>query len=273
MLQVGLTYAYEISKNLSFGIAPTFNYAALELAPNPLSSPSMVGYPVADQAAAFGFGAQVGVLFQTDDGFKLGASYKSQQFFSEFDFENTYLDGSAAPNVLFKMNYPSILSAGIGYSTDNFDFALDYRYVDYENTEGFEASGWTQTASVAGFGWENISIISAGLQYKGIKGIPLRVGYTHSGVPIQEDLAFFSTSATAIIKSAFQIGAGFELSDKLNLNITYHHGSSGDPVSGPLLNPLLINETNPLGMVPQSEVSYEMTTDMIMFGVNYTFIK
>ena len=87
--------------------------------------------------------------------------------FSEFEFENTYLDGSPAKNT-FQMDYPAIFSLGLGYSIGDVDLALDFRRVDYENTDGFSETGWTPTASVAGFGWENISILSAGLQYKGI---------------------------------------------------------------------------------------------------------
>ena len=274
LLQIGATYAYEINKNLSIGFEPTFNYAALELAPNPLASPSQtLGYPVSDQAAATGFGGQVGIFYQTDKGFKIGASYKSPQFFSDFEFKNTYLDNSAAPDVLFRMDYPAIYSAGLGYSADMFDFALDYRYVDYANTKGFENSGWTQTASVAGFGWESISIISTGLQFNGINKLPLRIGYTFSSNPIQEDLVFFSIPATAIIKHAFQFGFGYGVTNNIDLNVTYHHGTSAGVTRGSILSPLLINETDPLGAVPSSEVSYEMTTDMIMLGINYRFVK
>ena len=39
LLQIGLAYAYEITDQLSIGIQPTFNYAALELAPNPVARP------------------------------------------------------------------------------------------------------------------------------------------------------------------------------------------------------------------------------------------
>ncbi|MFT7604266.1 MAG: long-chain fatty acid transport protein [Saprospiraceae bacterium] len=274
LLQVGFTYAYEISKNLSIGLAPTINYAALELAPNPLASPSQtLGYPVSKQSSAIGFGGQVGIFYQSESGFKLGVSYKSPQFFSDFDFENTYLDESAAPNVAFNMDYPAIYSVGLGYSVDKLDIAIDYRYVDYANTDGFEKNGWTPVASVAGFGWESISIISAGVQFNGIEKVPLRVGYTYSSNPITEDLAFFSTPATAIIKNAFQLGVGYEINDNLDLNATYHHGSSGGATSGQLLNPGLISEADPLGKVPGSEVSYEMSTDMIMLGVNYRFSK
>lgn len=272
LLQVGATYAYELSENLSIGVAPTFNYAALELAPNPIASPNpMLGYPVADKASAIGFGGQVGLFYQTDVGFKLGVSYKSPQFFGDFDFEQSYLDGSEAPNVPFRMDYPAIYSVGMGYSMDLLDIALDYRYVDYANTEGFEASGWTPTASVAGFGWESISVISAGIQLNLIENIPIRAGYTYSSNPITDDLAFFSTPATAIIKNAFQFGLGYDNGGKVALNLVYHHGSSGGQTTGQLLNPLLISADNPLGKVPNSEVSYEMTTDLLMLGLNFTF--
>jgi long-chain fatty acid transport protein len=270
-LQVGVSYAYEITEHLSVGIAPTFDYAALELLPNPLASPSQtLGYPISNKASAFGFGAQIGIFYQMDSGLKLGASYKTAQSFSDFEFENTYLDGSTAPGVNFNMGYPAIMSVGLGYSQDIFDFALDYRYVNYENTEGFEASGWTQTGSVAGFGWNNISIISAGVQVNAIQNLPVRLGYTYSSNPISSDLAFFSAPATAIIENAFQIGTGFELSDKLTLNLTFHHGASSGSTSGPLLSPMIISPTNPTGQIPGSQVAYDMTTDLILVGINYS---
>lgn len=272
LMQVGITYSYKISDKVSIGIAPTFNYAALELAPNPLASPSSEkGYPVSDKANAFGAGGQVGIYYNSGEGLKLGASYKTQQYFSNFIFNNKYLDGSTAPDVKFQMNYPAIFSAGIGFSKGLIDFAFDYRYVNYKNTEGFEAKGWTNNASVKGFGWDNISVVSAGLQYKGIKKLPLRAGYTFSSNPISSELAFFSTPATAIIKNAFQFGFGYEFSNKVTLNAVYHHGSSSGSTSGPLLSPMMISGSNPYGAVPGSLVSYKMTTDMLMFGINYNF--
>ncbi len=272
LLQVGLTYAYEISDKFSIGIQPNIDYAALELAPNPTASPTMAGYPTTDKASAIGFGAQFGLFYDSGLGIKLGASYKTAQKFGEFEFENTYLDNSTAKNN-FQMDYPAIFSVGFGYSTGDVDLALDFRRVDYENTEGFSETGWTPTASVAGFGWENISILSAGLQYKGINKLPLRFGYTYSSNPIPEEVTFFNIPATAIIKDAFQFGLSYEASDKLSLDAVFHYGSSGDPTSGPLLNPQFITSGNPYGAIPGSEVSYEMTTSMIMVGASYTFGK
>lgn len=272
MMQVGVTYAYELSDKVSIGIQPTFNWGALQLEPNPLASPSQtLGYPKSNKASAFGAGAQVGIYYDSDKGIKLGASYKTQQYFGDFKFENTYLNGTPAPTVNFKMNYPAIFSAGIGYSNKAIDFALDYRFVNYEKTDGFEAKGWTNTASVKGFGWKNISIISAGLQYKLTDKVPLRVGYTFSSNPINSELAFFSAPAPAIIKHGFQIGTGLQLGKHSTINATYHHGSSGGSVSGPLLSPMMISGANPYGAIPGSSVSYKMTTDLFMLGYTYHF--
>jgi long-chain fatty acid transport protein len=272
LLQVGFTWAYEISDQLSIGVAPTFNYSALELAPNPIASPSMdKGYPVADRASALGYGGQVGIYFHSESGLKLGASYKSQQFFNEFTFDNTYLDGTEAPSVNFTMNYPSIISVGAGFSKKLFDLAVDYRYVTYSGTEGFEKDGWTQTASVAGFGWQDISIVSAGLQFKGVDRLPIRVGYTYSSNPIKPELAFFSTPATAVIKNAFQLGLGYEFTPQFTLNAMYHHGNSSGSTSGPLMSPMMVTASNPYGNIPGSEVSYKMTTDLWMIGLQFKF--
>ncbi|MRX66274.1 OmpP1/FadL family transporter [Maribacter luteus] len=273
LLQIGFTYAYEISERFSVGIEPTMNYATLELMPNPTANPSQTaGYPSTDKATALGFGAQFGVFYDSGKGFKAGASYKTTQSFGDFEFDNTYLDGATGTND-FNMDYPAIYSLGLGYSLGNVDLALDYRMVDYENTDGFSTTGWTETASVAGFGWENISIISAGIQYKGIDRFPIRLGYTYSSNPINDEVTFFNIPATAVIKNAYQVGFSYEINDNFSLDAVYHHGASGDATSGPLLNPMFVQAYPPYGAIPGSEVSYDMTTDMIMFGVAYTFKK
>lgn len=298
LLQVGLAWAYEVTDNFSIGIQPTVNYAALELAPNPISPPSFPvsmggtgkGYPTSDKASAIGYGAQFGLFYNSNGGIKIGASYKTAQKFNDLEFKNTYLDGTSAPDVAFNMDYPAILSLGLGYSTDLFDLALDFREVDYKNTEGFEASGWDlatsgpmtgfPTGAVKGFGWKNIQILSAGIQYKGIEKLPLRVGYTYSSNPIDEKLAFFSIPATAVIKHAMQFGFSYPMTDKLMLNGVYHYGTSGEKTEGTMLDPTPDfmggpwNATsNPLGIIPGTKVGYEMTTSMIMLGVTYTFTK
>ncbi len=290
LLQVSLSYSYQLSDKFSIGFQPNIDYAALQLAPNPLASPDFPppngtgkGYPTTDKASAIGYGAQVGVFYDSGEMLKLGMSYKTKQSFGELDFKQTYLDGSAAPNVQFTMNYPAIFSVGMGLSGEKFDFALDYRTVFYEDTEGFKESGWQiatsgpatgfPTGAVNGFGWQNMSIISAGLQYQITEKMPIRVGYTYSSNAIKDELAFFSAPAPAVINNAAQIGLGYKFNDKWELNALYHQGFRGDGVTGELLSPTAITATNPLGAMSGTSVSYNMETSLIQFTINYTFGK
>ena len=300
LLQIGFTWSYAFSEKFSIGIQPNFNYANLELEPNPLSSPDFPppfgtgkGYPKGD-ASATGFGGQIGLYYDSLNGFKFGLSYKSQQSFSEFDFDSQFLDGTKdTRETKFTMNYPAIYSVGIGYSKGIVDFALDYRYVDYEGTDGFKESGWAlaeegpftgfPTGSVQGFGWKDISVVSAGLQLKAIDRLPLRFGYTYSTNPIDEELTFFSIPATAIIAHAFQFGFSYEFSDTFTLDAVYHYGVSDGKTKGQMLTPepegMDLNgdgnngfwnpQTNPLGKIPGTEVAYDMNTSMIMVGLNF----
>jgi long-chain fatty acid transport protein len=270
LLQFGVTYAYELSDKFSIGVQPNFDYASLELLPNPTANPTAAGYPQADRASAFGFGAQVGLFFDSGSGFKAGASYKTTQSFGAFKLDNTYLDNSQGTNE-FTIDYPAIWSLGLGYSLGYVDLALDYRLVDYKNTKGFDATGWTPTFSVAGFGWDNVSILSAGLQYKAIQRLPIRVGYTYSTNPISSETAFFNIPATAIIKNAFQLGLGYEAGEHFQIDGVFHYGFSGSATAGPIYNPQFIQSSPPFGAIPGSEVSYKMTTSMFMFGAQYSW--
>ena len=272
LFQISFTWAYELSDQFSIGLQPNFDWSSLELMPNPTGNPTAAGYPSTDETTALGFGGQIGLYFDSGSGFKAGAAYKTTQSFGDFEFDNTYLDGGTGTNE-FKLDYPAIWSVGLGYSAGDVDLALDYRFVDYENTDGFSEVGWSPTASVVGFGWENMSIISAGIQYSGIDKLPLRLGYTYSSNPIPDELAFFSVPATAIIKNAFQFGLSYEASDKFTIDGVFHYGNSGDATAGPLLNPQFAESFPPYGAIPGSEVSYDMTTSMIMVGASYTFLK
>lgn len=271
LMQVGLTYAYKITDEFSFGLAPMLDYSALEVRPNPLASPSMtLGYPESNNATALGYGFQAGLYYASKGGFKAGASYKSPQFFGDLSLRNTYLDGTDAGTVNFNLDFPAIYSAGVGYSNNTFDIGVDYRYVDYQNTDGFSTTGWTQTGSIAGFGWNSISVVAVGLQFKGIPNLPIRAGYTYSQNPVREETAFFSTSAPAIIQNAVQFGLGYTFNDRFTINAGYHYGFAGE-VSGPLLSPMAMGETNPLGAVPGSKVTHKMTTSMLLLGVDVAF--
>ena len=86
-------------------------------------------------------------------------------------------------------------------------------------------------------------------------------------------MAFYNIPATAIIKNAFQLGLSYAIGNNFSLDGVYHHGFSSGSTSGPLLNPMFVSSSNPYGAIPGSEVSYKMTTALVMVGLKYTFNK
>ena len=87
------------------------------------------------------------------------------------------------------------------------------------------------------------------------------------------DISFFNIPTTAIIENAFQFGLSYPLNDNFAIDGVFHFGTNGGKTSGPLLNPMFIENFLPYGAIPGSEVSYDMTTSMVMVGVSYTIDK
>ncbi len=274
IIQLGITWAYELTDHLSIGVQPILNYGILNFKPNATSAPSLTaGYPETDEASKkIGFGAAIGAFYDSGTGFKAGISYKTVQSFSSFEFDNTFSDGTTGTSA-FDLDFPPILSLGLGYSTDAFDLALDYRYVFFENTNGFTKDGFTSVASISGFGWNNIHMLSLGVQYKGIDRFPIRLGYVYNTNPVEEDLAFFSSVAPAVIQHGIDLGFGYELSDRVTLDGAFHVGFSDGMTSGPILIPGLVAASPPYGAVPGSEVSYKTRSTIASIGINYLFSK
>lgn len=278
LMQLGLTAAYEVVEGLSVGLAPTFNYSSLLIQPVPIAAPSENGYAIGERTSALGYGFQAGVFYMTDMGLNFGLAYKSPQWFQDLEIDGKYLDGSAAPTANFNLDYPAIITAGVGYKAELFDVALDYRFINYENTDGFAETGWViaengyPNGAVAGFGWKNVNVIAAGVQLKMIEKVPIRLGYTYSSNPITEDNVFFSVAAPAVIEHAVQLGFSYEITDNFNLSLAYHRGLATE-VSGQIMNPMLISAENPLGAVPDTKLTSKMHTNVALIGLAYRFGK
>jgi long-chain fatty acid transport protein len=271
LFQTSFTYSYKLSENLSIGIQPNFNYHTMKLFPNPFASPTAKGYANGDGASAFGYGAQLGIFYDSKKGIKLGLSYKTKQKFSDVEFTNASLDGSEAPPNTFSLDFPSVVSVGMGYSKNNIDFALDFRQIFYENTNGFSKSAWTSTGSVTALGFKNVSVVCAGVQFKGVAKLPIRLGYTYSSSHLDPQLPFFAASAPLDIKHGIQAGVGYLLSDRVTINGVFHFGTSAGTAKGQLMSPLAVTAANPYGAIPGTEISFNSTTKMVMIGVNYSF--
>jgi long-chain fatty acid transport protein len=223
VLQLVPTAAFQVTDRLSIGLAPTVSMIEVNLDPNYLASPNPLGYPSATHARThWGLGFQAGLYYETDRQWRLGASYKSPQWTEELTFYDS--NPISGPETLrLNVDYPGIISAGAAYyGIPGVVWAIDFRYVDYANTELFgHDTGFDAANAFTGLGWRSVFSISTGIQYQLTEAISLRCGYLYTQNPIRDEEAFYNIAAPALYEHIISLGATLRLTCRTSLSIAY----------------------------------------------------
>ncbi|MCA8988840.1 MAG: outer membrane protein transport protein [Planctomycetaceae bacterium] len=214
--------------------------------------------------AAWGIGYQIGVYYESpDSGWNFGASYKSPQWFEDFEINSTdHLGGYR--RLKMDLDYPAIISMGVGYTGfERVKLACDVRYIDYENTSGFQEAGFTPTGAVTGFGWSSIWAVSTGVEYKIHDGFFWRWGYTYNQSPIDETNMFYNSPAPALIQHHLSTGFSVDCGGGWMTSMAFHYGFRNS-VSGNWVHPAL-------GSVPGTDITASLATYGLACGISKKF--
>jgi long-chain fatty acid transport protein len=269
VLQVAPTIAVAVTQNISVGITPTINLARLSVTPLFFSPPDDANgdtfstYPSGTATRyTWGGGITFGLLYTDPSGINLGASIKSPQWFEKFRAHSA--DELGAPRVLKTgFDLPMTISVGGAYTGfENWTFALDLRYFDYANTDGFRGSGFNADGSVAGLGWKNIYAVASGVQYQAFERLALRMGYSYNTNPIDESVAFFNLASPLIQQHMLSAGATYEFAPGCLASLSYTHVFENS-VTGPIVTPA--------GEIPGSTVTSFMYADLLIATVGVRF--
>ena len=243
LLQIALPVACRLTDRLSVGFAPTGNWASLAVTPFSAAAPDpTTGGPVypngARMDAKWGVGFQTGVYFNDAcTGWHAGVNYSSPQWFQDFKINSRSPNG-VPRQLAFNLDYPGILSLGLAYSgAPRWDFSCDVRYIDYENTDGFQTAQFAPDGSVTGFGWNSIWVVAFGTQYQVSNCVKLRMGYSFNESPVDSENIFFNVAAPAVVQH--HLSGGFEIDTRWDwiLAFAYHHGFENS-VTGPIQLPV-----------------------------------
>ncbi|RKZ51016.1 MAG: hypothetical protein DRQ99_33440 [Candidatus Parabeggiatoa sp. nov. 3] len=110
------------------------------------------------------------------------------------------------------------------------NLALEYQRIEYSGvkalsnpsnlvfTPGETALG---TPDGLGFGWEDMNILKAGLQWEYSPDLTLRVGYSHANNPFPNTQALFNILAPNVIRTHYTFGLSTALSKKVDFNVTF----------------------------------------------------
>ncbi len=265
-MQIHTTLACRVTDNWSIGVAPTFNWTSLTVSPWPAAAPNADGtYPSGGSAdSRWGLGLQVGAYWEdVCSGWSFGASYKTSQWVEEYKINST--DASGYPRQLtFDMDYPAIISVGVGYAGfERLSLAWDVRYIDYNNTDGFRTTGFNPaTGAIVGFGWNSIVTTSLGAQYQVSERLSVRAGYTFNENPIEDKVTFYNIHAPAIVQNHMSCGFSYDMPHRWTLALAYTYGFE---------NQITGQWQSPAGPIPGSSVTSELSTHLASGAIYVKF--
>lgn len=266
LVQIPIGMARQMTERFSIGFSAIPSFSMLQVIPAPFAAPVTGGSTMpyylsaGNNAPAMGGGFSVGVHYAFEKA-NLGFSYRSPVWFQEFTWNRKDL-ANASHTLKFQMNLPQVVSAGIGISpAKRTRIGIDARWLNYEDTVGFDREGYAYDGSVAGFGWKNIWAVGGGLQQEVAKATRIMVGYNHSGNPIPNKYTFFNTPAPAIVQHHVSGGINQNLG-KLDMTVTYYHAFQNS-ITGPWISGQ--------GPIPGTTVTSEMSENSVTIGVGKSF--
>ena len=274
LMKISPAIAWKAGERLRFGLAANIDWESLAITPMPIGAPDADPGPdgapgTADDRAfyasaaasdgAFGFGLQAGLQFDVTPKFAIGLAYTSPQMFQDFEFQAVHANPNlpnynTARTITFRMDAPATYAAGIALSpSDRLHLGLDTKYMTYASTKGFDDKGYNADGSVKGFGWENIVVVAAGMQFKANDRFTLRAGYNYSGNPIPDDQSMFNIPAPAVVQHHITAGLGFQVTEGVELNLAAYTALENS-IEGAMYRPSAIPNTKVINTMSEKSV-------------------
>lgn len=269
-LKVPVAAAWQLNDRLALGVSFNGGWASLSARPfggaaPDCSSPTTCYFPDLQEDSSFGWGAQVGIHYEVTEAWALGLSYSTKMRFNEFDWNTTHANPNlpnfgTAREVQFTLDVPRSVTFGTGYQRGPFSFALDGRWINYEDTVGFGSGFDPRTGAALGLGWQDIWVWAVGAEYQVTPAVALRGGWNRSEAAVTSDSVFGNVASLALFEDHLTLGLGIQASEALELNFAYYRVFENEE-TGPFLGPQ--------GPVPGTSVTGTMEVDSFLFGFSF----
>lgn len=271
--QLGVSFAYSraVSDNLSLGASFLLGYQTIEvkgvgafqgftqtftqsmIANRTMSAVSPTNLTDNGKDSSWGYGFQLGALWDVNEMFSVGASYRTKMYMGKFDqYSDLFAEGG-------DFDIPAVGTLGIAFKpNDRLAFALDVQHIWYSDIPAIanendlatkcdlgaafgmpSAPGATYDGRYclggskgAGFGWDDMTVFKFGVQYAVNDKLKLRAGYSHGDNPIDGNQVAFNTLAPAVPEDHFTIGASYLVQDDFELTFWGMYAPE-DTIKGP----------------------------------------
>jgi len=174
---------------------------------------------------AFGAGARIGYYGRLHDMVALGLSYQSEIFMTKFkNYEGLFAEDGG-------FNIPSSITAGFAVTpVPEFTFAFDFQRIFYSQVKSvsneMDFANKLGEDNGSGFGWDDMNIFKAGVQYEASDAWSARAGYSYGKQPIGDDDVYFNILAPAVVEQHITLGGSMKVFADKELSIALMHAFS-----------------------------------------------
>jgi len=252
--QLGISFGYarDVMDNLSLGASFLIGYQTIEVkgvgafqgftqtfTQSMIQSGTLAGRSPSNltdngEDSAWGYGFQVGGLWDVNPMLSLGISYRTKMYMGEFDkYSDLFAEGG-------DFDIPAVGTIGLALRpNDRLTLALDVQQIWYGDVDSIANENDLATkcdlnaafgmpsapgniydsryclggSKGAGFGWDDMTVLKLGVQYDVSDKLTLRAGYSHANQPIDGSQVAFNTLAPAVIEDHWTIGGDYAVRD------------------------------------------------------------
>lgn len=241
--QMAPTLAWNVDKQLSFGISLNIDYQSVALKQAFLADTTMDGTPdtamanldLSRTAQAFGYGITLGVLYDLNDQITVGASYKSKQSFPDMEYQlsNGDIIGNSqfgfetgcpvsgpynlqiCPSGTYSMSldFPEIISLGVAYTPIKpVTISFDVKHIKWSDTlSTLTITGPNGMRLDMPAGWDNQTVFAIGVEYALNEKVNLRAGYNQADAAIDNADTDSNYILPATVEKHYAIGGDYKL--------------------------------------------------------------
>lgn len=246
------TFAVKVTEKQAIGVSPIIAYQrfeaqGLEAFGGFSSDPDNLTNNGHDNS--YGFGARIGYYAETCPYLSIGASYQTKVWMSKLDNYAGLFAGQGGFDI------PANWTVGIAVKPiPALAFLFDVQKIYYSDIRSINNPMLPNLMTArlgddggAGFGWHDMTIYKAGIQWKSSQNWTWRAGYSYGKQPIQDDDVMFNILAPGVIEQHASVGLTTAISKTQDLSFSVVRAFS-KTVSGP----------NPLDIPGQQEIKLKM---------------
>jgi long-chain fatty acid transport protein len=239
--QMAPTLAWKVNDRLDVGAALNIDYQsvafkqhmALDTTGDGNADTTAQNFDLSRGAQAFGFGISVGALYEVTQDLTVGASYKSEQAFSDLEYNLDYGDisnantgfNSPAGSYSLGLDYPQQLAAGVKYSPiDRLDISADIKWINWSATmDDLVIDGPGNVEVDFDPDWDDQVVYALGLSFDATDALNLRAGFNYAESPIEDEDVANNLLLPGVVESHYTVGANYKFNGHWELGGHFMH--------------------------------------------------